>query len=453
MRKPDTIERQLVTAGMTPGGAADKARLFHLIEGDLEQEKSGSEGPYALFIPGRIEFLGKHTDYAGGRSLLCTVERGICLQARSRPDRQITIRDAVHRLEASFEISPDLAPLYGTWASYGMVVARRIARNFSGSLRGADISFASDLSPAAGMSTSSALITGIFLALAHANQLPRHPAYASHITSSSALAEYLGAIENGSTFQALGGDSGVGTFGGSQDHAAILLSQPGQLVECSFAPVRRESVVPLPADCTFAVAVSGVIAEKTGAAREPYNRMARVTRTILERWNRLTGRTDPTLIAAIDSSQDAHQHLREMLETGRELEFDHGAMLARLEQLVMESTVLIPDAIDALRRQDAAALGATVDISQMLAERMLENQVPETAALARLARGLGAVAASAFGAGFGGSVWALTRENEAEDFLTRWKQAYTEVVSDRSGTADFFLSRAGPPLTELSFRP
>ncbi len=45
--------------------------------------------------------------------------------------------------------------------------------------------------------------------------------------------------------------------------------------------------------------------------------------------------------------------------------------------------------------------------SQEAAERWLGNQIPETIALARLARHVGATAASAFGAGFGGSVWAL----------------------------------------------
>ena len=43
----------------------------------------------AFFVPGRIEVLGKHTDYAGGRSLLCAAEQGFCLvaAAQERPAR------------------------------------------------------------------------------------------------------------------------------------------------------------------------------------------------------------------------------------------------------------------------------------------------------------------------------------------------------------------------------
>ena len=36
------------------------------------------------FTPGRIEIFGKHTDYAGGHSLLAAVPRGITLAARKR---------------------------------------------------------------------------------------------------------------------------------------------------------------------------------------------------------------------------------------------------------------------------------------------------------------------------------------------------------------------------------
>lgn len=39
--------------------------------------------------------------------------------------------------------------------------------------------------------------------------------------------EYLGCIENGQSFKTLVGDKGVGTFGGSEDHTAIMASEPG----------------------------------------------------------------------------------------------------------------------------------------------------------------------------------------------------------------------------------
>ena len=59
-----------------------------------------------------------------------------------------------------------------------MTVARRVARELSRPIvRGATIAFASDLPPAAGMSSSSALMVATFLALSALNELPRRAVY------------------------------------------------------------------------------------------------------------------------------------------------------------------------------------------------------------------------------------------------------------------------------------
>ena len=52
------------------------------------------------------------------------------------------------------------------------------------------------------------------------------------------------------------------------------------------------------------------------------------------------------------------------------------------------------------------------------------------------------VAASAFGAGFGGSVWALVGEAGAGAFLDRWARGYAGAFPAQQGS--FFLSQAGP---------
>ena len=59
----------------------------------------------------------------------------------------------------------------GHWSNYPMTVARRLARNFPGLARGADIAFLSTLPRAAGLSTSSALVTATYLVLDAVNDL------------------------------------------------------------------------------------------------------------------------------------------------------------------------------------------------------------------------------------------------------------------------------------------
>ena len=443
------LEERLSLAGISDPEVARKSRLFARASAALTKRQT-----LRLWVPGRIEFLGKHTDYAGGRSLICAVERGFAVVASPRDDRQIRVTDAVTSEAIEVELSPTLAPAEGSWANYIITVVRRIARNFPGPLRGVDIAFASDLPPASGLSSSSALVVGVFLAISDLNALGAHEEYRRAISSADELAGYLGAIEAGTAYSTLAGDRGVGTFSGSQDQTAILCSRAGALVQYAFAPVRYERTVALPNDCAFVIGSSGVLAEKTGAALELYNRQARRVYGLLDRWRAGTGRTDETLGAVLASSSDAHERLRTIVRDPRIAiippdGFDATELVTRLDQFAEEALTIIPAAGDALERGDLGALGDLVDRSQRGAELLLGNQVPETFHLARSARSLGAFAASAFGAGFGGSVWAMVRRDEAARFLQCWQEAYEARFPEPAQRSAFFVTSAGPAAMRL----
>jgi galactokinase len=445
----NALDERLALAGISEPEIARKTRLFAQVSAVL-----GRRQTLRLWVPGRIEFLGKHTDYAGGRSLVCAVERGFAVVAAPRDDRLVRLTDAASGEHASMELSGSLPPAPGAWSNYGITVARRIARNFPGPLRGADIAFASDLPPAAGLSSSAALVVGTFLAIADLNALGAHEEYRRAIADANDLAGYLGAVENGAPFKSLEGDHGVGTFSGSQDQTAILCSRAGSLVQYSFAPVRFEREVPLPPDHVFVIGASGVVAEKTRAALDLYNYQARRVHAIVGRWRAATGRSDATLGEALASSDDAVDRLREIIRDPAVRRaagdgFDATDLLTRLDQFWIETREIIPSAGDALERGDLASLGELVDRSQRGAELLLGNQVPETFHLARSARVLGAAAASAFGAGFGGSVWALVRRGEAGRFAECWEQSYAESFPGPATRATFFVSTAGPAAMRL----
>jgi galactokinase len=328
-----------------------------------------------------------------------------------------------------------------------MTVARRITRNFPQARRGADIAFASDLPPAAGMSSSSAMIVAISLALIQVNGLHHLPAgndYAELFRNPSILAGYLACVENGQSYVTLEGDRGVGTFGGSEDHTAILCAQPNRIKQYSYCPVEFEQTIPIPGGYTFAIGVSGVVAEKTGAALEKYNRASRLASAVAELWRRQTGREDPHMADALGSYPYAPEQLKKFVQTVRHEEFEPAALSARLEHFMIESGEIIPKAGRALIEGDLRRFGRLVDRSQQAAERLLGNQVPQTVYLAAAARENGAVAASAFGAGFGGSVWAMVETAKADLFLAAWADAYRRKFSQNAESCSFFTTTAGP---------
>ena len=396
---------------------------------------AGRRSPTRLFVPGRIEVLGKHTDYAGGRSLTCAAERGFSVSYVVRDDDYLHLVDAHDGREARFRIDAALAPEVGHWSNYPMTVARRLARNFGALRRGADVAFCSTLPRAAGLSTSSALITSVFFVLADVNRLAEQPAFTAALPDDPHLAGYLGCIENGRAFGDLGGDHGVGTAGGSEDHTAILLSQAGRLTCYGYHPVAPIGGVSLDPAYAFVIAASGIAAAKTGSAREQYNRASTLVAQLLQRWNQATLRQDATLAAALDADAGAAARLR-----GLAL----GAELARLEHFLVEDREVLPAALKALNAGRLDEFRVLVDRSQQAAESLLGNQVPETVTLARLARELGAHAASAFGAGFGGSVWALVDAAAAEPFRKGWLAAYAGRHPSAAARSTGFVTRPGP---------
>ena len=144
------------------------------------------------------------------------------------------------------------------------------------------------------------------------------------------------------------------------------------------------------------------------------------------------------------SSPDAAARLKEIIRSAGHHEFPPEALLKRLEHFVVENNQILPAAGRALQCGDLAEFGAVVDRSQHAAEQLLGNQVPETCCLAAAARRNGASAASAFGAGFGGGVWALIEAARAEPFLAAWSDAYRQEFPQRAAAASFFVTAAGP---------
>src|SRR5690606_24045828 len=161
-----------------------------------------------------------------------------------------------------------------------------------------------------------------------------------------------------------------------------------------------------------------------------------------ELWRQATGDSERTIGELLDADPLARQSLPRVLRDARHPRFTPDELLERVEQFAAESTEVIPAAAEALLREDLPEFARQVDRSQELAERLLHNQTAETIHLARAAREAGAVAASAFGAGFGGSVWAMLPEHLAQDFERRWRASYLASFPERAGDARFMHTRA-----------
>lgn len=472
LRDASWLGARMAAAGLAPEARDSVLRGLEAAANALLRDGVAPGTPaMSHFVPGRVELLGKHTDYAGGRSLLVASEPGISVVSVRDARGGVSILDA---REGATPYREGGAIRWRGWQVYPGTLTRRLRRAFPDVRGGVKVAFRSTIPSAAGMSSSSGLLVAFFLALATQWRLheeewggvgsPLQGSGAGHsdVVGSPhpirvALADYVAAIEAGRPFEVRrdaggggGGEkllAGVGTEGGSQDHTAILCCGPARVSQFGFRPTRYEGSVGVPPGWAFGVAVSGVRAAKAGAARDAYNRLAGEAAELAEIWRRQVGTDGEHLGAFLEGGAQEIDAVREKL---RRAGGGAEALVPRLEQFAEETFELVPAAFDAFGRADAGALGEVVGRSHELAERKLRNQVPETTALVRLARELGAPAASAFGAGFGGAVWCLLPAGSGSEFLAVWRAAYLDRFPSRAGAERFLTTGAAPPAFRLS---
>jgi galactokinase len=400
---------------------------------------SAHREPRTLFVPGRIELFGKHVDYGGGPSLTCAIEEGITAEITPTGRPVIQMEDAITGRTTRVPLRRDARAGGAHGGTYIATVARRLARDFAPLKVGVKVRSSSTLPRSAGLSSSSAFVTMLVIAVAEANRLDERRLWRDHVGTPLALAEYCGAVEMGAPFGPFPGERGVGTRGGAQDHVAIVCNERDAVGAFRYLPAERAGRAPFPRAWGIVVGVSGVRATKTGAAREDYNRASDLVRSLLHRWNAATHRADQSLASALRSAPDAGERLVALARGADEAP----RYLARIAQFRRETEVIVPGALDAIAHADGAALGRLAVESQQRAETALRNQVPETMFLARAAMAVGAHAASAFGAGFGGAVWAIVDADVREAFTERWRAAYAGAFPARAAKADFIQARPG----------
>lgn len=413
----------------------------------------GTAGPLNWWwVPGRVEVFGKHTDYGGGPSLMGALPRGFLLAGAPRADQKIRIFDSGDgsRFELDLSTGRTVPEDVTGWRRYANILARRLNRDFPGASLGADLALGSDLPRASGMSSSSALVVGLAHALIRLSRIDERDDWKSVFTSSVDRSGYFACLENGLPFGPFAGDGGLGTFGGSEDQTAIVCCRPGHLSQFSYMPVRHIRDVVVPEGWTFVLASSGIAAEKAGRAQALYNRASLGVRALIDLWRAHVGPIT-SLTEVLSADRDAEARLRAVIDQHATADWPREVLHIRLSHFAREYP-RVAEAAGAFAAGDSARVGALAAASHDDADKLLCNQLPETNALVALGLKQGGFAASAFGAGFGGSVWALV--NTADDAAVRefgdaWLAAYRAKFPDRTPMSTWFPARPGAPLTDI----
>jgi galactokinase len=346
-----------------------------------------------IAAPGRVNLIGEHIDYHGLAVLPMAMERRVNVAFRARNDRLVRAVSGDGYGEREFEWTAELAPgARGDWANYLKAAAQTVSRKW-GLGCGVDAAVVSDLPPAAGLSSSSALLVAFTLGLLWANRRQ---------VSFEALMDVL---PDGEHF--------VGTRGGGMDHAACLASRQGCASMIEFVPLSVRAV-PVPEDWGFLVAHSLTTAEKAGAAREEYNARRAGGNRALER-------------LGFASYREALEKLTPATAQALSAEVERDAFLHTTGEALR-----VRAAVAAMERADAEGFGRLLVAAHASARDLLRISCPALDRLVDAAMQAGALGARLTGAGFGGCAIVFCLKGEMAKvragLIARYYAGRTEFV-------------------------
>ncbi len=322
--------------------------------------------PLFISVPGRVNLIGEHIDYHDLPVLPMAIQRRIVIAFRRGPGARIRAFSREYG-QREFDWTPRLeAGPPGDWSNYLKAAAQAVASRW-GVACGIDAAVVSDLPAAAGLSSSTALLTGFALALLKANGIR------------AGFEELMDILPEGEQF--------VGTRGGGMDHAAVLAGQAGAALLVRFAPASA-SPVPVPRGWAFLIAHSLTSAEKSGAVRAEYNA-------------RRTAGTHGLKVLGFASYREAIQRhsFAELTELAtRRLEGDEQRCFLH----VAGEAFRVQRAAAALEAGDAGAFGQALNESHDSLRDLLRVSCPALDQIVEAARASGALGARLTGAGFGG---------------------------------------------------
>ena len=337
----------------------------------LFQQSFGRPPAVTARAPGRVEFIGNHTDYNGGAVLGVAIDRGVDVAAAPAPAGQFRVRSTSGAAPVELSVPPP-ARLAGkdAWANYVFGVWHSLADFSLPRPAGFDLLVDSDLPAGAGLSSSAALELATALALTELAKAPALP--------TDQLAKLGRHAEN----------KYVGVPCGILDQGTSAFGAAGQIVhiDCRGPSFRR---VPFPSSAhlwIFNTREKHALVDGLYATR--HRECTEAAKTL-----------GVAFLTDLTPAQLATQ-------AGK-----LSPVVARRAQHIVEEHARVGETVAALERGDLAATGQLLTASHRSSQHLFENSTP---ALDRLVDALekhpAVFGARLTGGGFGGAVMALTRD-------------------------------------------
>jgi N-acetylgalactosamine kinase len=421
----------------------------------IKQNFQENDKIWFIKAPGRVNLIGEHVDYNMGTVLPCAIDREIILCFKDDQSGKIHVSNVNPDFKnIQFSIRDPIKPYSkGHWGNYIKAGIKGILDYIGQStdlnlqnLNGFNAIISSTLPPAAGLSSSSALVVAAALAILTVNQIPLDNIKIAEIC---AKAEHF-----------------VGTSGGGMDHAACLLGKKDAFLKIEFNPLH---VTPIssPGDIEVILFHSLIEAEKSSNVREEYNRRVLECQFSVDLFNlfisnnhtlnikppKFIGEITPQyfdipyaemenlILEFIDSLPDSYSllellsifnisrddlaHKYSHILRGSDLtELPGGYKVRGRFRHVYTECQRVDQAVKCLQNKEKIQLGKLLDASHESLANDYEVSTPEVDSIVKLLRQFGAFGTRLVGAGFGGMILTLSDQYHADELIKKMKDFF-----------------------------
>lgn len=373
-------------------------------------QRFGKQPGRLFFCPGRINLIGEHIDYNGGKVMPCAISLGTWLLLAKNEDRKIRFQCLNFPETADMPLQSSYSKTGKEWFNYPLGMIDALLQQGS-EITGLDLLYYGNLPIGAGLSSSASIevLTGFAFSTISGNGMDRQ-----------SIALMAKKVEN----EFIGVNSGI------MDQFAVAKGKAGHAILLDCDTLAHEYLRFETGDYTLVV----INTNKTRTlADSKYNERFAQCREAL----RLLQQEVPIqhLCDLEPKELDKHAHL-----------IGDAVLLRRARHVVTENA-RVRQAREALIAGDIAMFGRLMFESHDSLREDYEVSGKELDAVVEFSKNYpSCIGARMTGAGFGGCAIALVNEKEFEDYSSRLSDHYAGVVGYRPG---IFRSEIGDGVMQV----
>lgn len=341
-----------------------------------------------FYCPGRVNLIGEHIDYNGGKVMPCAIARGTYLAVTKNTDKKIRFASLDFPEKAEIRIQTSFSKAGKQWYNYPLGVFNFLVQN-GYEISGVDLLFAGDLPVGAGLSSSASIEVLTFFAL---NELFGFDISKTEIALASKTVE----------------NEFIGVSCGIMDQFAVAMGKKEHAVLLDCDTLNYEYIPFEINDYSLLIVNTN---KQRSLADSKYNERFTECGAALKALKQ--GVTIEKLCEMDMETFEANRHLikNETLEK-------------RARHVVGENE-RVRKAVDALREGDISSFGALMFHSHQSLKEYYEVSGVELDTIVEFAsRFEGCIGARMTGAGFGGCAIALVKNDKVKDFIKQLNKTY-----------------------------